>query len=76
MASKTPCGPLTEILENSAVRVARCACGVVHVTFVASGVTMRMPLETFKNVAAGFHASVDKVEPPPVISATGSTSIN
>jgi hypothetical protein len=74
--SKSACGQHTEILSNNAVRVTRCTCGTVHVTLMASGVTVRMPAETFRSVASGLHAAADKLGGPVEISATGSTSIN
>jgi len=74
--SKSTCGQHIELLSNNAVRVTRCTCGTVHVTLVASGVTVRMPADTFRNVAAGLHFAADKLEEPAEITATGSTSIN
>jgi hypothetical protein len=74
--SKSACGPQTELMSNNAVRVTRCSCGTVHVTLVASGVTVRMQADTFRNVVAGLHGAVDKLESPAEITSTGSTSIN
>ena len=51
--SKSACGPQTELMSNNAVRVTRCTCGTVHVTLVASGVTVRMQADAFRNVVAG-----------------------
>ena len=77
MSSKTPCGPLTEIASNEAVRVARCACGTVHVTLIASGVTIRMPESALRKVATGIDSAIAKIDAaPPTISSTGSQSIN
>jgi hypothetical protein len=77
MSSKPSCGPLTEIASNEAVRVSKCTCGVTHVTLVASGVTLRMPAETLKNVMAGLAAAVAKLDAQPQpIGSTGTTSIN
>jgi hypothetical protein len=74
--SKAACGQHTELLSNNVVRVTRCTCGTVHVTLVASGVTVRLPADVFRNVAAGLRAAADKLESSAEISATGSTSIN
>jgi hypothetical protein len=74
--SKSACGQHTELLSNNAVRVTRCTCGTVHVTFNASGVTVRMPVEAFRNVAAGLRGAVEKLDSATEITATGSTSIN
>jgi hypothetical protein len=77
MSSKPACGPATEIASNEAVRVARCSCGTVHVTVIASGVTIRMPIEAFRKVASGFEGAIAKLETTPAtITSTGSTSIN
>jgi hypothetical protein len=48
----------------------------VHVTLLASGVTVRMQADAFRNVAAGLRAAADKLENPAEITTTGSTSIN
>ncbi len=74
--SKSACGQHTELLSNNAVRVTRCTCGTVHVTLIASGVTVRMQADAFRNVAAGLRAAADKLENPAEITTTGSTSIN
>ncbi len=74
--SKPACGQHTELVSNNAVRVTRCTCGTVHVTIVASGVTVRMPADAFRNVATGLRAAADKLESSTEITATGSTSIN
>jgi len=74
--SKNACGPHTELLSNNAVRVTRCSCGTVHVTLIASGVTVRMPADAFRAVASGLRGAVEKLESAAEITATGSTSIN
>jgi hypothetical protein len=74
--SKPSCGTHTELLSNNAVRVTKCTCGTVHVTLNASGVTVRMPAEAFRNVAAGLRGAVEKLDSSTEITATGSTSIN
>ena len=72
--SKSVCGTHTELVSNNHVRVTRCTCGTVHVTFVASGVTLRMQGDTLRQAAAGLRGAVDKMET--TITSTGSTSIN
>jgi hypothetical protein len=76
--SKSACGQHTELVSNNAIRVTKCSCGTLHVTVVASGVTVRMNPEVFKGFAAGMRAAeVRFTESEPVeISSTGSTSIN
>ena len=74
--SKSACGQHTEIVSNNAVRVTRCTCGTLHVTLVASGVTVRMPAEQFRAVVGGLEGSIEKLETSAEITATGSTSIN
>ena len=67
------CGPHTELVSNNTVRVTRCSCGTVHVTMIASGVTVRMNAETFRNVATGLKVAVDRIEGNPQL---GTTTIN
>ena len=74
--SKSACGQPIELVSNNAVRVTRCTCGTVHVTLVASGVTVRMPADVFRSVASGLQGAVDKLGGSAEITATGSTSIN
>jgi hypothetical protein len=76
MPSKSSCGSHTELTSNSAVRVTRCACGTVHVTLLASGVTVRMSAEAFYDVASGLNAAADRLDEHPEFGSTGSTSIN
>jgi hypothetical protein len=45
----------------------------MHVTLIASGVTVRMNAETFRNVAAGLKLAVDRVDGNPHL---GTTTIN
>jgi hypothetical protein len=74
--SKSTCGPQTEIMANNAVRVMRCTCGVLHVTVIASGVTLQLKPDAFRTIAAGVQAAVEKLDKAPEITSTGSTSIN
>lgn len=76
MPTKSSCGPHTELTSNTAVRVSRCNCGTVHVTLLASGVTVRMSTEAFSNVAAGLTAAADRLAERAEVGPTGSTSIN
>ena len=74
--SKSACGQHSELLSTNTVRVTRCPCGTVHVTLQASGVTVRMPVDAFRNVVAGLRGAAEKLENPSEITSTGSTSIN
>jgi hypothetical protein len=74
--SKNACGQHTELVSNAAVRVTRCTCGTIHVTFNASGVTLRMQGDTFRQSVTGLRGAVDKMESSAEITSTGSTSIN
>lgn len=77
MASPNQCGPHSELLSNETVRVTRCGCGTVHVTLLRSGVTVRMPSEAFRAVAAGLKTAADRLEDGAVDAARlGQTSIN
>jgi hypothetical protein len=76
MSAKSPCGSHTELMSNNAVRVTRCACGTVHVTFLTSGVTVRMSAEVFRSVTSGLHAATERMDERADFSPTGSTSIN
>jgi hypothetical protein len=76
MSAKSPCGSHTELTSNNAVRVTRCACGTMHVTFLTSGVTVRMSSEVFRNVSSGFTAAAERMDERADFSSTGSTSIN
>jgi hypothetical protein len=72
-ASKT-CGPHTELVTNDVARITRCTCGTVHVTLVASGVTVRMSSEQLKGIGAAMKAAVERLDAAP--SHLGTTSIN
>lgn len=74
--SKSACGQHTELVSNNAVRVTRCTCGTLHVTVVASGVTMRLTPEVFRAVASGMRAAEARLGDPAEITSTGSQSIN
>ena len=67
------CGPHTELISNNAVRVTRCSCGTVHVTILASGVTVRMSADTFRNVASGLKSAADRIDGSPQL---GTSTIN
>ena len=73
MASPKSCGPHVELAANAATRVTRCGCGTVHVTFLGSGVTVRMSADAFRNVAAGLGHAVQKLDD---VIALGTTTIN
>jgi len=76
MPTKNSCGPHSELSSNDATRVTRCACGTVHVTLNASGVTVRLTPEAFRNIVAGLTAATERMDAVPDFSSTGSTSIN
>ncbi|WP_155798802.1 hypothetical protein [Sorangium cellulosum] len=73
MAATKKCGPHTEIAANDATRVTRCACGTVHVTLLGPGVTLRMPSEAFRGVAAGLKAAAERLDDD---ARFGTTAIN
>ena len=74
--AKNACGPQTEIATNNVVRVTRCGCGILHVTHLANGVTVRMTAEQLRGASIGFTAALEKIDEPVEFSSTGSTSIN
>jgi hypothetical protein len=74
--AKNVCGPQTEIASNNVVRITRCACGVLHVTLLGNGVTVRMTAEQLRSVSAGFGTALERIDEPVEFSSTGSTSIN
>lgn len=74
--AKNACGPQTEIASNDIARVTRCACGILHVTLLANGVTVRMTAEQLRGAAGAFTAAVEHIDEPVELSSTGSTSIN
>jgi hypothetical protein len=67
------CGPHTELVSNNNVRVTRCSCGTVHVTIMASGVTLRMSIEAFRHMAAGLKMAADRMDGSAQL---GSSTIN
>lgn len=75
MPPSNSCGQHTELASNPAIRVTRCTCGTVHVTLMASGVTVRVSPETLRNASAGLAAAVDQMDAVPV-GAIGSSTIN
>jgi hypothetical protein len=62
MAPSKACGQHTEIASNNAIRVTRCACGTLHVTLIASGVTVRMSAEVFRGAFAGMKSAIDRLD--------------
>jgi hypothetical protein len=61
MASR--CGKHTELASNAHTKVTRCTCGVVHLHFLKTGITMQLPMEAFKATSSAFIAALDKLEP-------------
>lgn len=70
MSTKPTCGKHTTLASNGFVRVTRCACGMAHVTVLASGVTVQMKDETLKGVSAGLTAALESLERSPAIGST------
>lgn len=62
MAEKRPCGKHVELSSNASVKVTQCGCGTVHITFNASGVTLRMSEENLKAATGAFIAATDKID--------------
>lgn len=62
MAQRNGCGKHTELANNESVRMTQCPCGTVHVTFMANGVTLRLPESALKNVTRAMMTALDKVE--------------
>ena len=54
----------------------RCTCGILHVTLLANGVTVRMTAEQLRASQIGFATALEKIDEPVEFSSTGSTSIN
>jgi hypothetical protein len=73
MPPSKSCGAHTELASNDAVRVTRCGCGTVHVTIVASGVTVRVSNEVFRGMIAGLKLAGDKLDDTPPL---GGATIN
>ncbi len=73
MPPSQPCGHHVELANNGAVRVTRCSCGTVHVTLIASGVTVRMSADALRGATSGFKAALEKLDEPV---HHGTTSIN
>jgi hypothetical protein len=67
------CGKHTELASNESVRVTRCTCGTVHVTMLASGVTVRLSAEQLRGLGAGLNAALEGLA---ATSHLGTTSIN
>jgi hypothetical protein len=45
------CGPRTEIVRTEGVRISRCTCGTLHVSFTRNGLTMQLTEEHFDEAA-------------------------
>jgi hypothetical protein len=76
MPPRNSCGPHVELTSNNAVRITRCSCGTMHVTLLASGVTVRMSAEVFRGMADGIADAAERLDERTPIGDTGSTSIN
>jgi len=73
MPPSSACGQHVELASTHAVRITRCTCGTVHVTLVASGVTVRVSAEALHGLAAGLKQAVERLDDAPQL---GSTTIN
>lgn len=62
MAEKRPCGKHVELASNASVKITQCGCGTVHLTFNASGVTLRMSEEHVKGATRALITATDKIE--------------
>lgn len=49
--NNSTCGPHTEIVKTEGVRITRCTCGTVHVTFVRNGLTVQLGPSQFAEAA-------------------------
>jgi hypothetical protein len=74
--SDKACGPHVDLASNDAIRITRCSCGTVHVTLLASGVTVRMNADNLRNATIGLKAAVERLDQAVIVQGTGSTSIN
>lgn len=78
---RSACGPQVEIVKTEGVRVARCPCGTLHVTFARNGVTMQFAPEHFAEIAQAMNLAKTIVEAPqeerpqPVQPASGFVTI-
>ena len=83
MSDKPACGPLVELVKTDGVRVARCPCGNMHVTFAQNGLTVQLAPEYYsevtqalslaKSIAEGARTSVGA---PSVVQAGSFVTIN
>jgi hypothetical protein len=49
--SNSTCGPHTEIVKTEGMRITRCTCGTIHVTFVRNGLTVQLGAAQFAEAA-------------------------
>lgn len=62
MAESNRCGPHAELINNGTVRVSRCTCGIVHMTMIPSGVTVRLSAEHFRLLSSGVRMAAEKLD--------------
>jgi hypothetical protein len=48
---KPTCGPHTELVKTEGIRITRCPCGTMHVSFARNGVTIQLGADQFAEVA-------------------------
>jgi len=56
------CGKHTELSTNAHAKVTRCTCGVVHLHFLKTGVTLQLPMEAFRATSSALMNALDKIE--------------
>ena len=74
MSTKPACGTHTTIVNTQGVRIARCPCGVFHVTLVQSGVTVQLSAEKLGELGRAIGVALPPQDPQRA--ALGTTPIN
>jgi RNase P/RNase MRP subunit POP5 len=64
--SKSACGPHVEVVRTDGVRIARCPCGTLHLTFQRSGVTLQVSPEYFDEIVQALALAKTIAEPAKV----------
>jgi hypothetical protein len=57
------CGPHVDVVKTDGVRIARCPCGTLHLTFQRSGVTLQVSQEYFAEIVQALALAKTLVEP-------------
>jgi hypothetical protein len=74
MSAKAGCGPHVTVVNTEHVRIARCPCGMFHVTLVQSGVTVQLTGERLAELGRAIGVATPPAEAAPV--RLGTTPIN